>query len=185
MIQQSSTAGCVNRNGRLCIGLCIIVILYYMFSNSSHLLSFTLISIFDLLILIVTLFRYLFQHNYGRMLDGSVDKADVLNYIKTKPLVVLQFKNNSDNNFQIHQYFQRTDLCNVHRLPQIFQKFTSNKQSGLRSKSSTSNITILLKLLCLKTDIDYHTLCNSCLCDILYHPIFESSYSIAKGQCPL
>lgn len=157
-----------------------------MFSDSSHLLSFALMTIFDLLILIVSLSRYLLHHNYRVSLSPSVNKADVLDYTKAKPLDVLQFKNNSDNNFGIYQNLQRT-LGNLNRLPHMFQKFTYNKHITLRNKSNISNILRLLKILCVESNIDYHTVYKNYLCDTftLYHPIFKSSHSIVENYSPL
>lgn len=53
-ILQSTASGCLSRNGHLCIGLCIIVILLYLPSSCyHHLLSLALISIFNLLIVML------------------------------------------------------------------------------------------------------------------------------------
>lgn len=77
----SATSGCINRNGHLCIGLCIIVILHYLPLNYHHFLSLALISIFNVLIFVFSKNQY---------------TNGILLYIRQTIK-----DNNSDNNFQI------------------------------------------------------------------------------------
>lgn len=80
----SGTSGCLNRNGHLCIGLWIIVISFYLPLNFHHLLSLSLISIFNVLI---SLFC-----KYGSFIS-------YFRKITTKQCI--NKDNNSDNNFQV------------------------------------------------------------------------------------
>lgn len=147
VVQQNSTSGCINRNGHLCIGLCITVILYYMFSDSSHLLSFALISIFDLLNLVVSLYQYLFHNCKMTLINSSLDRAHALNYTKAKSYVSA-LENNSDNNFQIqYKDFQHTEVDRIKKLSCVFEKFSSKWTVNLVIKFSSNVIALQKKLM--------------------------------------
>lgn len=160
-----------------------------MSSDFPHLLSFALIYVFDLLILIMSMSQYLLYHNYKMILSSFFDKAYVLNYTKAKSLDVSPLKNNnSDNNFQINQNYQHSEVGRLDKLSRLFQKLTFNKRINLRSTIGSSNIMKLLKILRVKLNMDYQsTVCKNCLCAIfiLYHPIFDSLHSVVKNRSPL
>lgn len=94
-IQQNATSGCVSRKGQLCIGLCITVILYYIFLNFHHLLSSALISILNLLISVLYVIRTLLKRSL--YLKTCFTKESIQN----ECTCVLGEKNNSDNNFNL------------------------------------------------------------------------------------
>lgn len=96
-LQQSATSGCINRNGHLCIGLCIIVILYYLLLNYHHFLSLALISIFYILIFITSsyqCFNSFFVYIKLNRTPSCYEKNEVIQC------------NSSDNNF----YCRITDI---------------------------------------------------------------------------
>lgn len=116
----SATSGCINRNGHLCIGLCIIVILYYLPLNYHHFLSIALISIFNVLIFVLSKCqRPVRLFLYNKQVD-----VDIL-YHATNEL------NNSDNNFQI----DATEVDQFFFDKEQFQCISRNKINRLVSSS--------------------------------------------------
>lgn len=94
---QSATSGCISRNGHLCIGLCIIVILYYSPLNYHHLLSLALISIFNVLIFIAS-------NQFSGSFPLYMRQAGVHSCHRKK-------ENNSDNNFHMEVILKPSSRC--------------------------------------------------------------------------
>lgn len=154
-------SGCAKSNGRLCIGLLLALIFYYLFMNNSETALSLLLTFSIGPLIFVTMFCYRKFRTVAHYLNIKLRKAIEFTQNHNDTLYVYKVRNNknSDNNFQTYMRNNLT-ICLVHNnvsslsLEETIIKFFSKMQRCKLARLFSISVAIVLNLDINKPDCD-------------------------------